>query len=311
MTTKAKLSKGNTLVYGNRKEPETKWDISTSELRAKAFLELFNHLKTVWKVFTCGYWGKTKDEQETQKALYNLACGGDAVAAEKLLTMRIDYEYEEWQLLDAPVGEPGEPKKVLAKKPGKVYVKDIRKQRDGGNYSFQLSNGEEIEMMYVPVNTTRPDWENGYLIHHFLIDSFYEKLGRDRDSEEKVTKLLSHINFMRLVLNYSIHPEFMPLGRSLDKLQERAFRDAESYIEEYGANPVEKLKDKKVRPTTLQKANDTLSATMFEYEMLIGLMKQLVNGKYDAKTIKEHDLPRYEKRLAELKKGAVEDDDGI
>jgi len=48
MTAKAKLA-GNTLIYGHRKQDDLKWDIGTPELRAKAFLELFNILKKDWE----------------------------------------------------------------------------------------------------------------------------------------------------------------------------------------------------------------------------------------------------------------------
>lgn len=308
MTTKAKLSKGNTLIYGNRKQDDMKWDISTPELRAKAFLELFNFLKQTWKVYTCGYWGESVEEQNEQRDLYQRAMNGDAAAAEKLLTMRIDYEYENWYVVDAPVAPEGEPKMVLARKPNKVYVKDIRKQRDNGNYSFELSNGEEIEMMYVPVNTTRRNWENGWLIQHFLTDSFYEKLGRDRDYEKHMEEVLSHMNYMRLTLYYTMFPEKMPLGKSLAKWQERSLSAAEGYIERFGSNPVEKLKDRKQRPTSLAKAQAALSELMLYHESALSLLKQLVTGKYDAETVKEHDLPRMREKVEEFKKGVVKEE---
>jgi len=304
----AKLAKkGNTLVYENRKQDPIRWDISTPELRAKGFLELFEFLKRTWKVYTCGFWGTSDREKIVQKDLYQQACAGDAKAAEKLLTMRIDYEYENWYILDAPAAAKGEPKKVLARRSNPVYVKDIRRQDSSGRYSFELSNGEEIEMMYVPVNTTRQNWENGWLIHHFLIDSFYEKLGRDKDNEKLVEELLSHMNYMRMTLYYTLHPEQMPLGKSLPIWQNRSISAAEGLIERHGGNPVEKLKDKKVRPTDLQKAQNAVSGLILQLESLIGCVKRIKQGKYDLDTFHDHDLSRYEEKIEEIKKGMIED----
>jgi len=303
----AKLAKGNTLIYGHRKQDDMKWDISTPELRATAFLELFKELKTAWRVFECDYWGKTKVEQAIQKALYESASAGDAAAAEELLTLRIDYEYENWRIVDAPKSGEGEPRTVLARKPGKLFVKDIRKQ-DSGRYSFQLSNGEELQFAYVPINTTKPDWENGYMVHGFLVDSFYEKLGRDRDSEKKVADLLSHINYMRLTLYYTMFPERMPLGKSLPVWQRRSLEQANSLIDQYGDNPVEPIKDTKKRPSSLQKAQDAISALVLNYESLISLTRRTLEGKYDKKTVLEHDLKHYQDELAKIKKGALADE---
>jgi hypothetical protein len=307
MTAKAKLA-GNTLVYGNRKQPDMKWDISTPELRAKAFLELFNYLKKEWVVYSCDYWGKTKLEQENQKALYKLASGDSpraAQAAEELLTMRIDYEYENWRIVDVPKSGDGEPKVVLSKKPGTVFVKDIRRQSDSGRYSFQLSNGEEIEFAYLPISTTRNDWSNGHIVPHFLVDSFYEKLGRDRDFEKKVTEILSHMNYMRMTLYYTMYPERMPLGKNLAAWQRRAIGSAEGFIEDLGENPVEKLSERTVRPTNIQKAQDTVSELVLHYEGLLSHIRRLVAKKATVEEFEQYTLPSYSKKLEEIKKGIV------
>ena len=78
------------LVYGNRKQDDYLWDISTPEKRAAAFLELFVFLRDDWQVYECG----TLSAKE--KEWYDKAQEGDASAAEKLLTKRKSYEYEEW-----------------------------------------------------------------------------------------------------------------------------------------------------------------------------------------------------------------------
>lgn len=303
MTAKAKLA-GNTLIYGHRKQDDLKWDISTPALRAAAFLELFKELKQSWDVYSCGYWGANKAEEAKQKALYKQAMGGDAAAAEELLTMRIDYDYEQWRIVAVPATPEGEPRTVLARRPGKIFVKDIRKQ-DNGRYSFQLSNDEQIEFAYVPINTTRPDWENGYMIHGFLLDALYEKLGRDRESLDKTAKLLSHMNYMRLTLYYTMFPERMPLGKSLPIWQRQSLETANSLIDQYGDNPVEPIKDTKKRPSDLQKAQDALSALVLNYESLISLTRRTLEGKYDKKTVLEHDLKHYQDELAKIKKGAL------
>lgn len=87
------------LVYGNRKQDDVAWDISTPEARKEGFVALFNYLKDEWQVYSADYWGGTSQEK-TQKELYRLALEGDGEAAEKLLKMRQRYEYEEWNILE-------------------------------------------------------------------------------------------------------------------------------------------------------------------------------------------------------------------
>lgn len=302
MAAKTKLS-GNTLIYGHRKQDDLKWDISTPELRATAFLELFKELKESWEVYSCDYWGANKAEIAQQKELYRLAVSGDADAAERLLTMRIDYEYENWRIAAAPDSGVDEPKLVLARRPSKVFVKDIRK-RDNGRYSFELSTGEQIEFAYVPINTTKPDWENGWMVHGFFLDAMDEKLGRDRESFNKTAKLLSHMNYMRLTLYYTMFPEQMPLGKSLPVWQRQSLYTAEALIDQYGDNPVEKINDKQKRPSNLQKSQDTVSALVLNLESLLSLTRRATENK---KPILEHDLKHFQDELVKIKKGMVTD----
>lgn len=305
MSAKAKLA-GNTLIYGHRKQPDMKWDISTPELRSAAFLALFNTLKKDWKVYTCDYWGKTKGEQETQHTLYSLAEKGDARAAEVLLTMRINYEYEEWRIVNAPTAGDGEPKLVLAARKTNTFVKEIRRE-ENGRYAFLLSNGERIEFAYIPINTTKPDWENGYLIKRFLEDAFHEKVDRENDYTKKMTEVLSHLNYMRMTLYYTMHPERMPLGKCLAKWQERSIGGAEGYIEDLGENPVEKLNEKPVRPTDIQKAQNVISELVLHYEGLLHHIQRLVAKKSTIEEFDEYTRPSYIKKLADIKKGIIND----
>ncbi len=78
------------LVYGNRKQDDQIWDISTPEKRAAAFLELFAILRDDWQVYE-------SSELTTKEAgLLVQANEGDAAAAERLMKGRRTYEYEEW-----------------------------------------------------------------------------------------------------------------------------------------------------------------------------------------------------------------------
>jgi hypothetical protein len=304
MAAKAKLA-GNTLIYGHRKQPDMKWDISTPELRAKAFSELFQTLKKDWQVYSADYWGKTNSEQEIQKRLYGMAEKGVAGAAETLLTMRINYEYEQWRIVEAPKSGDGEPKMVLAALRSKVFVKDIRRE-DNGRYSFVLSNGEQVEFAYMPINTTSHNgWENGYIVKNFLVDSFQEKLGRDQDFIKKMTEVLSHMNYMRMTLYYTMYPERLPLGKNLALWQSRSISGAEGYIEDLGENPVEKLEKRTVRPTNIQKAQDTVSELVLHYEGLLSHIRRLVAKKSTVEEFEQYTLPSYTKKLEEIKKGIV------
>jgi hypothetical protein len=78
------------LIYGNRKQEDIIWDISTPEKRAAGFLALFRFLNEEWDVY------QSDDLNAAQEKLFNKAVKGDAVAAECLLTMRKNCEYEEW-----------------------------------------------------------------------------------------------------------------------------------------------------------------------------------------------------------------------
>lgn len=79
------------LLYENRKCDPVAFDASTPELEAAAYLKLFKLLDEDWQVYECG------DLKADHKKWYQKAKTGDAVAAEKLLRARRDYEYETWQ----------------------------------------------------------------------------------------------------------------------------------------------------------------------------------------------------------------------
>jgi len=80
------------LVYGNRKEPERFYDISTPEKEKAAFMRLFYYLDEEWLVYA--------ELTTEQKPLYKKAKGGDAKAAKELMLLRKDHEYEEIQIVN-------------------------------------------------------------------------------------------------------------------------------------------------------------------------------------------------------------------
>ena len=93
------------LIYGNRKQEDIIWDISTPEKRAAGFLALFRFLNEEWDVY------QPDDLNATEEKLFNKAVDGDANAAERLLTIRKNYEYEEWhfgKLIDPLTAEEEE-----------------------------------------------------------------------------------------------------------------------------------------------------------------------------------------------------------
>lgn len=87
------------LIYSNRKADARVWNISTPEKRKKAFLSLFSILSEEWDAYADLDLFR-EDQPVEQVNLYDLARLGDADAAEKLLTMRKDrdYEYEYWSI---------------------------------------------------------------------------------------------------------------------------------------------------------------------------------------------------------------------
>ena len=78
------------LIYGNRKQDDAIYDISTPEKEAAAFLAVFKTLDEDWQVY------ESSDLNAADKKLYDAAKAGDAAAAKRLMSRRKDYEYEEW-----------------------------------------------------------------------------------------------------------------------------------------------------------------------------------------------------------------------
>ena len=107
------------LIYENRKIDPIVWDVSTLELRAKAFMELFRIIDKDWEAYsdlddecaeagcshTCAHHRKVEPTRPNpdQQALYAAAKGGNTKATEQLLRMRRDYEYESWVITDMVV----------------------------------------------------------------------------------------------------------------------------------------------------------------------------------------------------------------
>ena len=206
-----------TLIDGNRKQPDMKWDISTPELREAAFLELFKLLKATWKVYQCGYWGKTKAEKAKQHKLYGLANAGDGKAAEKLLTMRINYEYENWHIASVPKNG-GEPKLVLSRRQKSPYVKALRLgaslpsvQRraleTAATLIEQHGDGMVEELKTTPVRPT--------------------DLQKAQDAISSLTLLLeSSQRLLKDLIQYkytpaSVESDYLSIGRDFDSIKER------------------------------------------------------------------------------------------
>jgi hypothetical protein len=80
------------LIYGNRKEEPTYYDISTPEKELAAFLVVFRELDNFWQVYD--------DLPGKQKELYEKAKTGDGAAAKRLMEMRKRNEYEDFQIAE-------------------------------------------------------------------------------------------------------------------------------------------------------------------------------------------------------------------
>ena len=91
------------LIYGNRKQGDDIYDISTPEKEAAAYLLLFEDLDIEWHVYECG------DLSAVHKKWYKEAKAGNADSAKKLLNSRRSYECEEFHF-----GEVTDPLKVKA-----------------------------------------------------------------------------------------------------------------------------------------------------------------------------------------------------
>ncbi len=138
------------LIYGNRKEPTSYYDVSTPEREAGAYLAVFEKLDIDWQVYSelqetipeppkfpeghpqgcfCDECKAVRVQMKRapreearvteQRSLYERAKKGDARAARKLLMQRRDYEYEEIRIERVheeeaeyePVDEYGTPEK--------------------------------------------------------------------------------------------------------------------------------------------------------------------------------------------------------
>jgi hypothetical protein len=185
----------------------------------------------------------------------------------------------------------------VARQPDKITVTELRRSSDSGQYHFRLSNGEEIEIAYLPIHTTRKTWEDGHVVASFIREAIYEKIQRESYAQKTISELLSHMNYMRLTLHFTLHPEFMPLGSSLPVWQRRSLETAESLIGQHGDTAIEKLKEKKVRPTELLQAQNALSEAFLLLESAVRT----------AEHPNEHDIKRLKERIAKLKKGMVEE----
>jgi len=104
------------LIYENRKTTPLVWDVSTPELKDKAFLSLFKVLDKDWEVYgdldpscatpgcnhSCNFHIPIEPEHPNlqQQVLYTKAKNEDVKAAAKLLMIRQGEEYENWYITE-------------------------------------------------------------------------------------------------------------------------------------------------------------------------------------------------------------------
>ena len=107
------------LIYSNRKIDNIVFDISTPAKKQKAMMKLFKMLDRDWNVYCdlklpatpatrpcshCGGTGMQKEDEsylkteQRHREWYRRAKKGDMNALERLLTSRVDYEYEGWSI---------------------------------------------------------------------------------------------------------------------------------------------------------------------------------------------------------------------
>lgn len=80
------------LIYGNRKQDDTLYDISTPEKESAAYLAVFKELD--------GYWQVYDDAKTVTSNDYKDAKNGDGQAAKRLMTKRRGYEYENFTIAE-------------------------------------------------------------------------------------------------------------------------------------------------------------------------------------------------------------------
>lgn len=77
------------LIYGNRKQDDEYYDISTPGKELAAYLKVFKTLDEDWDVYSAD------DLSDGHQKLYDAAKGGDGESAKRLINLRHTYEYEE------------------------------------------------------------------------------------------------------------------------------------------------------------------------------------------------------------------------
>lgn len=240
------------LIYGNRKEPDMKFEVSTPELRAKAFLELFKHLDGAWKVYSDWEEGVVGD---LHKDLYKKAKGGDVNAAELLLTLRKDYEYEKWQIEEvATQSTDGFPQVQATRQDPKDRITEVRSMGSGTVQTFEVRMGHKTyDFAVVPMSAPREDmYHEVYVIGNFIRLAVEAAANREELTYRERDEMLSAIERLRITLWYTMHPETMPPVKPLDMWQGIAFRDADACLEHYAANKPKPLPKKKLRLTEVQ-----------------------------------------------------------
>lgn len=255
--------KPQVLVYGNRKQDDMQFPFSTPVEKEKAFLELFKFLRKTWKVYD------VSSMSQTQEILFNTVkdniekyprVAGDA--AIRLLTLRKNYEYEQWTIETVPVKVKGRLSESVVVKPHWLDVKTVRAQRTGGSVPsirLVMKSGKEVEFLLVPHQTFFKDWDDVNAAQQFIVEAIQTEYKREMYNAEGLKKALDTVNELRYCVHMALHPETASPTCSPSKVIERNLAHAESLLEEYSNTPVKPLTTAKRRPTTLDEAQEELA----------------------------------------------------
>jgi hypothetical protein len=248
--------KSYVLVYGNRKQEDMQFPFSTQKEKEVAFLKLFKFLKVTWKVY------EASPLTTKQKRLYELALTGDGKAAIILLTLRKQYDYEQWHIEEVPVKDKTRVSTKVVLKPFWSDIKKVRTRIDGlaANVCITLANGHDINFSLVPIMATeRSDWDYVNQAEHFIIESLSTEWKHNMFAKEGLKKALDIINELRHALQWVRYPETASPTCTPDLFFNNVMTHAESILTEYSNTPIEKLATKKRVPTSLEEAKEKLA----------------------------------------------------
>jgi len=254
--------KPQVLVYGNRKEPDSQYPFSTQVEKEAAFLKLFKHLKTSWKVYDLS------SMSQAQEILYNLVRENivkyprvAGPAAIKLLTLRRKYEYEIWHIEPVPA-KGARIANAITPKAHWAEVNKVRTRQEGHSIlvTLTLKKGGDIDYTLVPTLCSgREAWDKMSAAGHYIADALVTEYQRDMYNAEGLKEALGAINELRVTLHMALHPETAAPKCTPARVFERVLSQAEGLLEKYSNSPLEKLHFEKRRPTSLDEANEAVA----------------------------------------------------